>query len=135
MGNSYQSDFNYRIPEGVELVMYKEYIETLPVVDSPLIFGLHTNADLTYRQIESTQMLSVILETQPKDSGGGDGMSPDEIVKEKAEETLAKMPPDFIEEIFRAQIHKLKGPPPCAAVFYDGPFPSLSTCTCNAELR
>jgi len=109
--NSYQSDFNYRIPEGVELITYKEYIEQLPVVDSPLIFGLHTNADLTYRQIEAQQMLTVIQETQPKDSGGGDGMSPDEIVKEKAEETLSKMPPDFIEEIFRAQIHKLKGPP------------------------
>ena len=25
-------------------------------------------------------------------------MSPDEIVKEKAEETLSKMPPDFVEE-------------------------------------
>jgi dynein heavy chain len=109
--NSYQADFNYRIPEGVELANYKDFIETLPVVDSPLIFGLHTNADLTYRQIEAQQMLTVIQDTQPKDSGGGDGMSPDEIVKEKAEETLAKMPPDFIEEIFRAQIHKLKGPP------------------------
>merc|ERR1712072_890398 len=109
--NNYQSDFNYTIPQGVELITYKEFIEQFPVVDSPLIFGLHTNADLTYRQIEAQQMLTVILETQPKDSGGGDGMSPDEIVKEKAEETLAKMPPDFVEEIFRQQIHKLKGPP------------------------
>jgi dynein heavy chain len=38
-------------------------------------------------------------------------MTADDIVKEKCEETLAKMPPDFVEEIFRQQIHKLKGPP------------------------
>jgi dynein heavy chain len=72
---------------------------------------LHTNADLTYRQIEAAQMLSTIQETQPKDSGGGDGKSPDEIVKEKCAELLTKMPVDFIEEIFRAEVAKLIGPP------------------------
>merc|ERR1712072_1662772 len=109
--NNYQSDFNYTIPQGVELITYKEFIEQFPVVDSPLIFGLHTNADLTYRQIESAQILITIQDTQPKDTGGGDGMTPDEIVKEKCEEIMGKMPPDFIEEIFRASITKLRGPP------------------------
>jgi dynein heavy chain len=109
--NSYQADFNYKIPEGLEVGLFREYIDTLPMVDSPLIFGLHTNADLTYRQIESSTMLIVIQDTQPKDSGGEGGMTADEIVKEKCEETLTKMPPDFIEEIFREQIKKLKGPP------------------------
>merc|ERR1711959_872297 len=50
------------------------------------------------------------MNTQPKDAGDG-GMTADDIVKEKCEETLTKMPPDFIEEIFREQIKKLKGPP------------------------
>merc|ERR1719420_2244124 len=76
--NNYQAEFDYKIPEGLEIQAYRDYINTLPMVDSPLIFGLHTNADLTYRQSEAT---------------------------------LAKMPPDFIEEIFRKQIEKLKGPP------------------------
>merc|ERR1719197_980237 len=35
----------------------------------------------------------------------------DEIVKDQALDLLQKMPPDFVEEIFRAQIMKLKGPP------------------------
>jgi dynein heavy chain len=109
--NSYVADYNYKIPEGLEITQYREYVDTLPMVDSPLIFGLHTNADLTYRQIESSTMLIVIQDTQPKDSGGEGGMTADEIVKEKCEETLTKMPPDFIEEIFREQIKKLKGPP------------------------
>jgi dynein heavy chain len=109
--NNYPADFNYRIPEGVEIQAYRDFIDTLPMVDSPLIFGLHTNADLTYRQIEASMMIATIMNTQPKDAGGDDGMTADDIVKEKCEETLLKMPPDFIEEIFRQQVNKLKGPP------------------------
>jgi len=48
---------------------------------------------------------------QPKDAGSGAGKSVDDIVKEQALDLLSKMPPDFVEEIFRAQIQKLKGPP------------------------
>merc|ERR1712139_198530 len=95
----------------LEIQAYRDFIDTLPMVDSPLIFGLHTNADLTYRQIEASMMIATIMNTQPKDAGGDDGMTADDIVKEKCEETLLKMPPDFIEEIFRKQIEKLKGPP------------------------
>jgi dynein heavy chain len=109
--NNYPNDFNYKVPEGLEIQAYRDYIDTLPTVDSPLIFGLHTNADLTYRQIEASMMIATIMNTQPKDAGGDGGMTADDIVKEKCEETLVKMPPDFIEEIFRQQIHKLKGPP------------------------
>lgn len=55
-------------------------------------------------------MISTIIETQPKDAGGGSGKSVDEIVKELCEDLLSKMPIDFVEEVFRAQIQKLKGP-------------------------
>merc|ERR1711964_100286 len=50
--NNYVSDFTYKIPDGVELVVFKDFVDTIP-------------------------------DTQPKDTGGGDGMTPDEIVKEK----------------------------------------------------
>merc|ERR1719235_1462209 len=56
-------------------------------------------------------MISTIIETHPKDTGGGSGKSADEIVKDICLDLLSKMPPDFVEEIFRAQIMKLKGAP------------------------
>jgi len=56
-------------------------------------------------------MIATIIETQPKDSGGSGGKSMDEIVKDQCNDLMSKMPEDFIEEIFRAQITKLKGPP------------------------
>eukprot|EP00928_Gymnodinium_smaydae_P021973 TRINITY_DN18608_c0_g3_i2.p1 TRINITY_DN18608_c0_g3~~TRINITY_DN18608_c0_g3_i2.p1 ORF type:complete len:2564 (-),score=332.72 TRINITY_DN18608_c0_g3_i2:161-7795(-) len=109
--NSYTSEYMYRIPDGTEIAAYREAIDTLPSVDSPLIFGLHTNADLTYRLKEASEMLTTIIETQPKESGAGVGKSVDDIVKEQVSDLLARMPPDFVEEVFRAQIQKLRGPP------------------------
>merc|ERR1711881_276840 len=111
--NNYAADFNYTVPEGLEIGNFREHVSQLPPVDSPLIFGLHTNADLTYRLKEASEMLATIIETQPKDSGGGSGKSVDEVVKEQCLALLDQMPPDFVEEIFRAQITKLKGPPNC----------------------
>merc|ERR1711959_66126 len=90
---------------------YRNAIDTIPPVDSPNIFGLHTNADLTYRLKDASEMLTTIMETQPKDTGSSTGKSVDEIVKELSLDLLTKMPPDFVEEVFRAQIQKLRGPP------------------------
>merc|ERR1719188_666172 len=91
--NNYQSEFEYKIPESIDHQIYRDFIDTIPPVDSPLIFGLHTNADLTYRLKEAGEMLTTIIETQPKDSGSGGGKSIDEIVRELALELLTKMPP------------------------------------------
>ena len=40
-----------------------------------------------------------IMDTQPKDSGGGGGKSRDEMVKDLALDYLSKTPPDFVEEV------------------------------------
>jgi len=109
--NPYQSDYSYRIPSGLDIAAYRCAIDTIPAVDSPMIFGLHPNADLTYRLKEASEMLTTIIETQPKDAGSGAGKSTDELVKEQALDLMSKMPPDFVEEEFRAKIERLPGPP------------------------
>jgi dynein heavy chain len=109
--NNYASEYNYKIPEGLDLSNYKDAIDTLPSVDSPLIFGLHPNADLTYRLKEAAEMIATIIETQPKEAGGGSGKTMDEIVKDQCMDLLSKMPENFVEEVFRASIMKLKGAP------------------------
>eukprot|EP00397_Hematodinium_sp_SG-2012_P000031 GEMP01000031.1.p1 GENE.GEMP01000031.1~~GEMP01000031.1.p1 ORF type:complete len:4639 (+),score=1050.01 GEMP01000031.1:391-14307(+) len=119
--NNYVSDYTYKIPEGLEIVNYREYIDTIPPVDPPTIFGLHTNADLTYRLKDASEMLTTIIETQPKDTGGGAGKSVDEIVKMQALELMEKMPSDFVEEVFRAQIGKHRGPPGAADKGFGAP--------------
>jgi dynein heavy chain, axonemal len=105
--------FKYKIPAnpGNEWVKYKEYIDTIPPVDSPEVFGLHSNADLTFRTKESLEMINTITETRPKESSASSGKTREEIVSEKAREMLNKLPPDYIEPEVKEQIRKLPGPP------------------------
>jgi len=60
---------------------------------------------------EAAEMIGCIMDTLPKDSGGGGGKTMDQIVKEICQDYVEQMPEDFIEEIYRAQVAKLKGPP------------------------
>ena len=108
---SAQEIFHYEIPECTEHVKYLEYIQTMPPQDSPIIFGLHPNADLTYRRQESKAMISTLLETQPKDGGGGGGKSREDEVKDKInKELIGMLPPDFIEADMMERLEVLKGP-------------------------
>lgn len=44
------------------------------------MFGLHANADLTFRLKESNEMIDTMLETRPKESSSGGGKSREDIV-------------------------------------------------------
>ena len=52
---------------------YRKFVESLPLVDNPEVFGMHSNADLVFRTAQTGQVLSTILDISPKDSGGGSG--------------------------------------------------------------
>lgn len=44
---------------------------------------------------ESIDMVFTIMETRPKETSGGGGKTREEIVKEKAQDLLSKMPMDY----------------------------------------
>ena len=54
------------------------YIKSLPINDTPEIFGLHDNANITFAQNETFNMLGGLLLLQPKSSSGG-GMTREEV--------------------------------------------------------
>jgi len=69
------TEFSYCIPIKKEFNELLEYITKVPGVDGPTIFGLHPNADLTFRLNESQEMINVLLDTKPKESSEGSGLS------------------------------------------------------------
>eukprot|EP00814_Leptocylindrus_danicus_P009510 CAMPEP_0116004988 /NCGR_PEP_ID=MMETSP0321-20121206/911_1 /TAXON_ID=163516 /ORGANISM="Leptocylindrus danicus var. danicus, Strain B650" /LENGTH=4605 /DNA_ID=CAMNT_0003473357 /DNA_START=128 /DNA_END=13942 /DNA_ORIENTATION=- len=103
------NDFQYRVPSFTEHSEYRKFIDTFPEIDSPEIFGLHPNADLTFRVKEATALFKTLGETQPKGGGGGEGVSREDIVYDKCSELLSRLPEDYIEDDYKAKIRKFGG--------------------------
>lgn len=53
-------------------------IDVMSLTDSPEAFGLHPNADITYQTRSAGDILSTIVDIQPKDSAGGGGETREE---------------------------------------------------------
>jgi len=102
----------YKCSKFANLPQYHEAIDTMKDEDHPNVFGMHANADLTYRAKVTREMLYTIVSIQPKDSGGGDGgPTRDEIVLEQAAKMLRDMPKAFNPVEVRKGIEKLNGGP------------------------
>lgn len=110
--NQAVTEFHYHIPDASEHARFMEYIGKMPGNDTPAIFGLHPNADLTFRLKESSEMIDTLLDIQPKDSGGGgSGKSREEEVKDKLQKDLMPMlPPDYVELEIKEKLKITKGP-------------------------
>src|SRR5690606_32030335 len=89
---------------------YHNYLKTFPEIDSPEIFGLHPNADLTFRVKEVNELFGTLTETQPKGGASGSGgRSRQDIVYDKATELLERLPEFYVEDDYKAKLQKLGG--------------------------
>ena len=105
-------DFKYACLDAPDVEAYRRFVGGFPEVDTPELFGLHPNADLTFRVAEASSLLNTMADTQPRQAASSSGAvvkSLDDVVLEKAGELLSKLPPDYVEEEFRVQIKKLGG--------------------------
>uniref|UniRef100_A0A8C5D5F3 Uncharacterized protein n=1 Tax=Gouania willdenowi TaxID=441366 RepID=A0A8C5D5F3_GOUWI len=91
-GYTYSPSGTYFAPEADDLEQYKEYIESLPIIDDPEIFGMHENANQAFQRQETTTLINTILEVNPRSSASLGEKSNDDIVSELAELILTKLP-------------------------------------------
>eukprot|EP00828_Plagiopyla_frontata_P006295 TRINITY_DN1271_c0_g3_i1.p1 TRINITY_DN1271_c0_g3~~TRINITY_DN1271_c0_g3_i1.p1 ORF type:complete len:1785 (-),score=242.13 TRINITY_DN1271_c0_g3_i1:82-5436(-) len=108
----------YIIPSIGNVESYEQYIDQLPLLDDPEVFGMHENANITYQAQESEKIISTIVQIQPIKSGGASKKTPDEIVKELAKLMYDELPPLLVSENGNKDLFQMND---------QGLIPSLST--------
>merc|ERR1712159_556929 len=95
---------------GGDIQKYRQAIEDLKDDNHPMVFGMHANADLTYRSNLSKGVITTVMDIQPKDSGGGGGgPTREEVVLSQCDSFLEKMPKRFVIHQVKNQLNKLNG--------------------------
>lgn len=87
----------YLIPPETDYVGYHAYIDENLPPESPVLYGLHPNAEITVLTQKSEKMFYTLLELQPKDSStaGEGGASRDDQIKQVLDDIVEKLPEDF----------------------------------------
>lgn len=84
------------------------YCKSLPLNDSPEIFGMNENANTAFQIDEVKDLLETCLSVQPRDSNSENNKSLDEIVEELAVEIEEKIPPNLSTDDSNPKIFELK---------------------------
>ncbi|CAF4763844.1 unnamed protein product [Pieris macdunnoughi] len=80
-------------PPSTSVEDYTKYIRTLPLNDDPSLFGLHSNANISYAMSETSTCLNTLRNLQPKEVSGEGGLSAEEMTENAAKEILGVLPP------------------------------------------
>ena len=103
-------NFSYKVPPFKLCTELRAYASEFPDIDNPEIYGMHPNADLTFRRKEGLALLATLADTQPKTSGGGGGgLSREDIVYEKAGQLRERTPAEFRYDVYMRAIRKQGG--------------------------
>ena len=74
---------------------YQKYVEESCPQESPVLYGLHPNAEINYRTMQADALFRTINELQPKNHSTEEGSTPQDIVRAKLDELLDHIPEPF----------------------------------------
>jgi dynein heavy chain len=71
---------------------YLTYVDQYCPPESPILYGLHPNAEINYRTVQADSLFRIVNELQPKEQGAGAALTPTEVVRMKLAELIEKSP-------------------------------------------
>ena len=87
-------------PPNLDYNGYHAYIDDFMPPESPILYGLHPNAEIGFLTTVAETLFRTIFELQPRDSGGSSGgsaaTSREEIVKNLVDDLYDKLPEEFV---------------------------------------
>ncbi|CAF3318322.1 unnamed protein product [Rotaria socialis] len=84
------SQIYHQLPPVSEHQAYVGYVRSLPINDTPEIFGLHENANITFAQNETYRTLTDLLDLQPKTATAGENR--DVVIEKLVKDVLSRVP-------------------------------------------
>ncbi|XP_061442923.1 dynein axonemal heavy chain 11 isoform X1 [Rhineura floridana] len=84
-------------PPNLDYTGYHKYIDEMLPLESPVLYGLHPNAEIDFLTVLSDNLFKTLLEMQPRNLLAGEvtGQSVEEKVKNILDEILEKLPEEF----------------------------------------
>nr|WAW84832.1 axonemal dynein heavy chain 10 [Halisarca dujardinii] len=104
------TEVDYNIPSDGARDEYIEFIEALPLVNTPEVFGLHSNAEIGYFTNTTKDMWSQMIELQPQGGEGGAGASREDFIGKVASDIQAKLPEEFKLDVVRRKFEAIMTP-------------------------
>ncbi|XP_063051673.1 dynein axonemal heavy chain 10 [Engraulis encrasicolus] len=92
---------DYKIPEDGPKDNYVGEIESLPLANTPEVFGLHPNAEIGYYSQAARDMWTHLIDLQPQTGDSGGGISRDEYISQVARDIQNKLPLVFDMDVIR----------------------------------
>lgn len=109
-----------------------DYIEDAMPPETPVAFGLHPNAEIGFKLREADRFCLQLTNLQPRQTGGGGGLSPEERAKGVLDDILERLPELFDLEEIRSRIDEFT-PYIMVAIQVLHPICSISVQLCGAE--
>ena len=88
-------EFSYTIPKNLSYDGFMHNIQELPIINSPEVFGLHPNAEITYFTNAAKGMWEDLLLMQASGDSGGAAINKEEYVDKIAVDIQDKLPKLF----------------------------------------
>jgi dynein heavy chain len=102
----------FRLPQPGPLGQYLEQVKRLPLDNSPVVLGLHSNAEIDYYSSAAKAMWRNLIELQPRSAAAGGGVRREDYIAKVASDVAAVVPAQFDLLICRKRLADLAAPNP-----------------------